>query len=107
MSGAVPVRVLNNDAVYGSVVAFTYREVAGVDGVHPVAGMRFGGTLVTVSGSGFIGDAAAQCRFGDVAVAARLRTVRHLECISPLPALALAPLPVSYTHLTLPTILLV
>ena len=44
MIGAVPVRLLNNDAVYGSVVAFTYRELAQVDRVHPVTGMRFGGT---------------------------------------------------------------
>ena len=86
--GAVPVRVLNNDAVYGSVVAFTYRELAGVERVHPVAGMRFGGTLVTVYGTGFIGDASARCRFGGVAVAARLLTARQLECISPLPAVA-------------------
>ena len=91
MIGAVPVRLLNNDAVYGSVVAFTYRELAQVDRVHPVAGMRFGGTLVTVFGSGFLGDAAAMCRFGPVAVPARLLTLGHpgqLECISPLPAVA-------------------
>ena len=61
--GAVPVRVLNNDAVYGSVVAYTYRELAAVHRVHPVAGMRHGGTLVTVFGSGFIGGYAARCRF--------------------------------------------
>ena len=54
------VRVLNNDAVYGSVVAFTYRALAGVDRLHPVAGVRFGGTLVTVHGHGFIGEAAAR-----------------------------------------------
>jgi hypothetical protein len=86
--GAVPVRLLNNDAVYGSVVAYTYREVAVVDRVYPVAGMRFGGTVVTVYGTGFIGDAAARCRFADVSVAARLLTAGQLECFSPLPAVA-------------------
>ena len=70
--GAVPVRVLNNDAVYGSVVAFTYRALPSVHRLHPVAGMRGGGTLVTVYGSGFIGDMATVCRFGDVAVPARV-----------------------------------
>ena len=59
-----------------------------VEQVHPVAGMRFGGTLVTVYGSGFIGDAAARCRFADVAVVARLLTPKQLECLSPLPAVA-------------------
>ena len=82
--GAVPVRLLNNDAVYGSVVAYTYRALPAVDRVHPVAGVRGGGTLVTVYGSGFLGDAAAQCRFATVAVRARLLTAGQLECISPL-----------------------
>ena len=81
-------RMLNNDAVYGSVVAYTYRELAGVDHVHPVAGMRFGGTVVTVYGHGFLGDYAASCRFAGVAVPARLLTAGQLECISPLPAVA-------------------
>ena len=70
--GAVPVRLLNNDAVYGSVVAYTYRAIVSVDRVHPVAGARGGGTLVTVYGAGFIGTTATSCRFGEVAVPARL-----------------------------------
>ena len=130
--GAVPVRLLNNDAVYSSVVAYTYRVLASVDRVHPVAGVRGGGTLVTVFGSGFVGDAAMVCRFATVAVPARMLTPRQLECTSPLPAVAgyvavevsmngqdysatgvhfeyqqpvavRALEPVSYTHLTLPT----
>ena len=84
--GAVPVRLLNNDAVYGSVVAFTYRALPSVHRLHPVAGMRGGGTLVTVYGSGFIGDMATVCRFGDVAVPARVLAVGQLECTSPVPA---------------------
>ena len=86
--GAVPVRLLNNDAVYGSVVAYTYRADATVDRVHPVAGMRGGGTLVTVYGTGFLGDHEAQCRFALVAVPARILTHGQLECTSPLPAVA-------------------
>ena len=85
-TGAVPVRLLNNDAVYGSVVAYTYRAVVSVDRVHPVAGARGGGTLVTVYGAGFIGTTATSCRFGEVAVPARLLTAGQLECTSPLPA---------------------
>ena len=86
--GAVPVRLLNSDAVYSSVVAFTYRGVVTVDRVHPVAGVRSGGTLVTLYGTGFVGDAAVQCRFASVAVPARLLAPGQLECISPLPAAA-------------------
>ena len=86
--GAVPVRLLNNDAVYGSVVAYTYRVLAAVERVHPVAGVRLGGTLVTVFGSGFVGDAATQCRFALVAVPARMLSPTQLECTSPLPAVA-------------------
>ena len=37
-----------------------------------VAGARGGGTLVTVYGAGFIGTTATSCRFGEVAVPARL-----------------------------------
>ena len=37
------------------------RELAAVERVHPVAGVRSGGTLVRVYGSGFVGDAAAVC----------------------------------------------
>ena len=64
--------LINNDAVYGSVVAFTYRALISIQRVHPVAGMRAGGTLVTVYGSGFIGTAEVRCGFGDVSVTARL-----------------------------------
>ena len=85
--GVVPVRLVNNDAVYGSVVAFTYRALPVVQRMHPVAGMRDGGTLVTLYGSGFVGSGDVRCSFGLVVVTARLLDAYSVECVSPSAAL--------------------
>jgi hypothetical protein len=84
--GAVALRLVNNDAVYGAAVAYTYRALVEVRRVHPVLGLRTGGTLVTLYGSGLVGAPSARCRFGEVAVPARLLSAGQLECTSPRPA---------------------
>ena len=43
-----------------------------VERVHPLLGLRSGGTLVTVYGAGLVDAASARCRFADAAVPARL-----------------------------------
>ena len=87
-AGVVPVRLLNNDAVYTSMVAFTYRTLAVVDRIHPVAGVLGGGTLVTVYGTGFTESVASHCKFAGAAVPARLISPGQLECASPRPSAA-------------------
>ena len=84
--GAVALRLVNNDAVYSAVVAYTYRALAEVHRVHPVLGLRSGGTLVTLYGSGLVEASASRCRFAEVAVPARLLSAGQLECTAPLPA---------------------
>ena len=84
LAGIVPVRLLNNDAVYTSMVAFTYRVLASVTRIYPVAGRLEGGTVVTVFGTGFVTSVESRCRFADAAVPARLIAAGQLECISPL-----------------------
>ena len=51
--GAVPLRVLDGDAVCGGAAAFVYRVAGAVHRVHPLAGGLGGGTLLAVSGSGY------------------------------------------------------
>jgi hypothetical protein len=87
--GPVVVRLINNDAVYTSEVAFTYRSLSTVSRVHPVVGAFEGGTLLTLYGTGFVESLDAYCRFGDVAtVPGRLVSAGVLECVTPQPAVA-------------------
>ena len=87
-AGGRSVQLSCDGAMYAHAVTFTYRQEVRVATVHPLAGVRTGGTLVTVYGTGFLGDNAAMCRFANVAVPARFLRAGQLECISPLPAVA-------------------
>ena len=62
-----------------------------VSGLAPWSGPVAGGTLVTVYGSGFVGVAAARCRFADATVPAVLLTMGQLECVSPLSSASPSP----------------
>ena len=93
--GAVPLRVLDGDAVCGGAAAFVYRVAGAVHRVHPLAGGLGGGTLLAVSGSGFGGGgggggaglgttaSAARCRIGDASVPARRAAAGVLACATP------------------------
>ena len=48
--------------------------------MRPVLGLRAGGTLVTVYGSGLVDGAASRCRFGEVAVPARAQPLCVCVC---------------------------
>ena len=94
--GAVPLRVLDGDAVCGGAAAFVYRVAGAVHRVHPLAGGLGGGTLLAVSGSGYGGGggggggaglgttaSAARCRIGDASVPARRAAAGVLACATP------------------------
>ena len=86
LPGAVPVRLMNNDAVYEVMAAFTYHSVVEIERIHPVLGLRSGGTLITLYGTGFIDTASTRCRFAEnLFVPARLLAPGQLECSSPVP----------------------
>ena len=67
-STAVPLEIsLNNQNYTSSSVAFSYYDVPHVSAVEPSSGLFYGGTTVTVRGSGLradLGIADVQCRFG-------------------------------------------
>ena len=91
--GAVPLRVLDGDAVCGGAAAFVCR-VAGAVHVRLAGGLG-GGTLLAVSGSGYGGGggggggaasataSAARCRIGDASVPARRAAAGVLACATP------------------------
>ena len=82
----MPVRLVNNDAVYSVSVAYTYRAEIEIERVHPVLGAREGGTLLTLYGTGFLDTTTTRCRFALVDVPARLLAPGQLECRTPMPA---------------------
>ena len=65
--------------------------------ISPSSGPNVGGTLVTLSGSGFFDSPDAMCRFGEYGyeVFARFTSVATFECTSPLHASAIVPVEIS------------
>ena len=72
-AGAVAVHLVSDDAVLPTSVAFTYHALLTVSRVEPPMGMLSGGTLVTLSGSGFDPSVATLARIGfETVVSARV-----------------------------------
>ena len=59
----VAVHVFNNDAIYGSNVAYYYKAVQEVSSIYPVTGLATGATAVSVFGSNFADMVTAYCKF--------------------------------------------
>jgi hypothetical protein len=90
-AGAVPVEVTNNgvDYTFNGVPFLTY-DPPRVHLVSPRRGLAQGGTLVSVTGSGFSSPGDFLCRFGGgggggsaATVPAAVRSESLLECVAP------------------------
>jgi len=67
----------------GGLLAYTFYALS-VTGVSPASGSEAGGTLVDVSGAGFVDSVSLACRFGSVfPVAAVWRSPYVMQCVSP------------------------
>jgi hypothetical protein len=76
---------LNSQDFTTSAVQYTYFDVVRVAALLPAVGPRYGGTLVTVSGQGFVvTQATIKCRFGTLVPSYATRvTDTQLLCASP------------------------
>ena len=83
---SITISVKKGTELIVSGILFSYEDVAEVKLATPMVGVDTGGTLVTLYGSGLVGAPSARCRFGEVAVPARLLSAGQLECTSPRPA---------------------
>jgi hypothetical protein len=79
-SGVVPLAVSFNYVDFLPVGNFSYFAVSISS---PVSGPVTGGTVVTVTGSGFLNTATLTCRFGQATVPGVYRTSNRVECVSP------------------------
>ena len=81
----VPVEVSNNGQDYtDSGVAFAYVAPSEIAALDPSVGPGAGGTLVTVSGAGFVRGKRMQCRFGSARPSeARWVSEHEVHCVSP------------------------
>ena len=84
---SVPVRIMVDQASYVGEAWFEFTSMPEISGIRPIAGVRDGGTLVTLYGSGFVGSGDVRCSFGLVVVTARLLDAYSVECVSPSAAL--------------------
>jgi IPT/TIG domain len=81
---AVTVRVALTAGDYTtSSAVFTFVPAAVVLAAAPAAGPLSGGTVVTVTGSGFMDTPALACRFGSTTVPAVLLAKTQLSCVAP------------------------
>lgn len=67
----------------GTVMNFNYTPPASISDIIPRIGPAYGGTYVTVSGSGFHTSQAAHCLFGDIKTSAIVANDTVLYCESP------------------------
>jgi len=69
VTGLVPLMVTNNGVDYeeggDAVVNFNFAETVSIDSISPRSGSINGGTVVTISGSGFSDTDDVLCNFGD------------------------------------------
>ena len=63
-AGAAAVQLVDSDAVLVTSVAFVYQPHVFVSSVEPVTGLLEGGTLLRVSGSGFLASPRLLVRIG-------------------------------------------
>ena len=62
-ASVVSVHIFNNDAVYGSPLAFYYQIDSVVTAIHPLTGVISGGTVLEVHGTDFVDVVTAYCKF--------------------------------------------
>ena len=83
-AGTSAVQLVDSDAVLVTSVAFIYQPHVVVSSIEPVTGVLAGGTLLRVSGSGFIAAPGLLVRIGGLApVRARVLSAGLLECSTP------------------------
>jgi hypothetical protein len=91
-AGAVAVSVANNGADFGAATeaSFTFLPTASVSSVTPRVGIVGGGTVVAVSGAGFVerGGDALVCKFGAAVVLATFYSSSLVTCTAPAAAAA-------------------
>lgn len=64
-------------------VGYYYVVPTKVTALSPANGLQFGGTTITVDGSGFIHDSGLRCMFGGADVAAKYQSERQVTCVTP------------------------
>jgi hypothetical protein len=84
-AGAVSLTVSNNGVDFSSTsVAYTFAAVAKVTSVSPKGGFTTGGTVVVVSGTGFVSTTKLACRFGKTAASAvEFVSSTQIKCTAP------------------------
>ena len=84
--GVVDVRVSSNGVDYSaSNATYEYVDAHHVHDVLPRSGSVNGGTLLSVSGTGFKNTSVLYCRFGSLPpVAGLYLTSTRVQCISPM-----------------------
>ncbi|CAM9091873.1 unnamed protein product, partial [Phaeothamnion confervicola] len=83
--GVVAVTVVTGGRLkaWQSTATFAFVGPIAVTGVSPGSGRRGGGTVVAVTGRGFLATGKLACRFGGVAVSARFVSTTAVECVTP------------------------
>lgn len=66
-----------------STVTFIYKERPTVDGLKPSSGPRAGGTLISITGHGFVFSSGLKARFGETLVSVVYVSPEELRCTSP------------------------
>mgnify|MGYP002828219790 CR=1 FL=1 len=84
-AGAVSLSVSNNGVDFSSTsVAYTFDAVAKVAKLMPTGGHIAGGTVVAVSGTGFVNSTKLACRFGKTAASAiEFVSSTQIKCTAP------------------------
>jgi len=72
----------NDNYVQGSQF-FSYHRELSLEDVSPSRGFTTGGTLVTITGTGFMDVPTIACRFGSILVEGRFKSSNEIECLSP------------------------
>ncbi|MDR3454951.1 MAG: IPT/TIG domain-containing protein, partial [Rhodoferax sp.] len=95
-SFSVSVSLNGQEFAVGGLPVFQAVGSVSVLSFLPSAGPADGGTVVTVSGTGFLSTAVVTCAFGEVIVAAMVQSANILTCLTP-PAAALGPVSLAVT----------
>ena len=80
---------------FSNAVEVRYYPLPVMASLHPDAGSKNGGTVVTVLGSNFISSSSIACRFGDAVVAGEYVNATAISCITPPQSDELSPVAVS------------
>lgn len=95
--GPALLRVVNSEAIYLSTTYFHYLQAPELLAIHPSRGPVHGGTVVTITGRGFVASMELLGLFDGSAVPLRILSETRLECETPM-ALAAGRVEVSTTN---------